>query len=298
MQGLAAAERSHQGSVTYASERRQMRAHPRRYPETPADPIIVHPDVRRMLLTQKAFAEGGRMLVYYCALQVDIARSGNTADYRRSAKNRLALLTPVAKGFLSEAGVEAANLGIQIMGGYGFITASGMEQIARDVRITTIYEGTNGIQALDLLARKILGSSNELLTSFTEEILSFCRMHKREVGPMSIVLQGLAEEWLRLVEDIAANSRQDPDSVGGAAFDHLMFAGYVTLAYFWVQAALVSKQKLADSETGNTFCTSKIATAEFYFRRILPRARLHAELARCDSSSLMNLRDAQFRTGC
>jgi hypothetical protein len=297
MQGLAAAERSLQGAARYALERRQMRATPRRLPDAPSDPIVAHPDVRRMLLTQKALAEGGRMLVYDCAQQVDVAAHGVCRESRDRAESRLALLTPIAKGFLSEVGIEAANLGIQVLGGYGYITGSGMEQIARDVRITAIYEGTNGIQALDLLERKILGNSGAVLSSFVGEILAFCRDNERDLRSMCEALAAHANGWLDLVEAIKRKSSQDGNMIGASAHDHMMFAGYVTLGYFWARAAVVARVRPPLSGEGKSFRQAKLATARFYFERLLPRAKVHAELAGRDSSALMNLEDEEFLAG-
>ncbi|MCP3703954.1 MAG: acyl-CoA dehydrogenase, partial [Alteromonas sp.] len=165
---------SFQKALSYAKERLQMRAPKRKFPEKTADPIIVHPDVRRMLLTQKAFAEGGRVLNYRCCQLVDITLGNSSDEEKYNAETLLAVLTPIAKGFLSEVSLEATSLGIQILGGHGFIKESGLEQECRDTRITTLYEGTTGIQGLDLLGRKVIASGGEILKPFAEEIRSFC----------------------------------------------------------------------------------------------------------------------------
>ncbi|AMC99617.1 acyl-CoA dehydrogenase family protein [Halomonas chromatireducens] len=176
IQGLGLAEASFQNALAYARDRLQMRAlSGPQAPDKPADPIIVHPDVRRMLLTQKAFAEGGRMLVLYTAQMLDIVEHGQDAAEREQAEVLLGLLTPIVKAFLTEVGFEATNEGVQVFGGHGFIQEWGMEQLVRDARITRLYEGTTGIQALDLLGRKVLMSQGETLKVFTKQIHKFCQ---------------------------------------------------------------------------------------------------------------------------
>lgn len=289
-QGHAAIELSFQGALSYAKERLQMRAPVRKSPDKAADPIIVHPDVRRMLLTQKALAEGGRVLNYYCAQQVDIAHVSPDAAQRERAEALLALLTPIAKGFLTEMGMEAANYGIQVLGGHGYISEWGMEQIARDVRITAIYEGTNGIQGVDLLGRKVLASGGKILQPFVSEIRDF--IHANSDKPaMQVFLPTLAakvDEWIVLTNDIGAAASDNLDEINAAAFDYLMYAGYVATAYFLAKSALFA------SEQDGEFYRAKMDTVRFYYQRVLPRTDTLASTMRSGAANLMQLDEAHF----
>lgn len=262
-----AIERSYQGAIEYARERLQMRAPVRRNPDKPADPIIVHPDVRRMLLTQRAFAQGGRLLNLFCAQQVDIANVGGD-EQKEQAESLLALLTPIAKGFVTEVANEAASYGIQVFGGHGYISEWGMEQIARDVRVTSIYEGTTGIQGLDLLGRKILATEGKLLEPFLAKVKAFIGRHRddSELGPLIDVLSTKVDEWVTLTREIGEKAMQDPDEINASAYDYLMYSGYVVIAYFLAHSAAA-----ALAGTDNEFHRAKIDTARFYFSRLLPR---------------------------
>ncbi|HEY9119769.1 MAG TPA: acyl-CoA dehydrogenase family protein, partial [Marinobacter sp.] len=198
IQGLGAAELGFQGSLAYAKDRLAMRSlSGAKNPEGIADPIIVHPDVRRMLLTQKAVAEGARALIYLTAQQADIVHSGKTEEERKAADEALGFLTPIAKAFLTEIGYEAANLGMQVFGGHGFISEWGMEQNVRDARIGMIYEGTTGIQALDLLGRKVLMTQGESLKGFTKQVHVFCKENadNEQLKEFIEPLAALNKEW-------------------------------------------------------------------------------------------------------
>ncbi len=300
LQGLAAAERALQGATRYARERLQMRSlSGAKAPDKPADPIIVHPDVRRMLLTIKAFAEGGRALMYFCAKQADIALRSQDEAARDQAESLLALLTPIAKGFLTEAGFESADLGMQVRGGHGYISEWGMEQNLRDARIAPIYEGTNGIQALDLLGRKVLGSQGKTLMSFTKIIHKFCKANegneaiKHLVGPLS----QLNREWGEMTMQVGMAAMNDRDEAGAAAMDFLMYSGYVTLAYFWAAAARVAAEKLAAGAAEAGFYRAKLQTARFYFQRILPRTRAHLASIQSGAANLLDMEEADFLIG-
>ena len=273
VQGLAHAELAFQGSLKYARERLAMRSiSGPKNPDGPADPIIVHPDVRRMLLTQKAIAEGSRAFIYFLGQQSDIEERGDEAASKEAA-DLMSLLTPIAKAFITETGYEAANLGVQIYGGHGFIKEWGMEQIVRDARIAMLYEGTTGIQALDLIGRKVLGSGGKLLMGFTKLIHQFCEEHKDNgVGAFVEPLAYYNKEWGELTMKIGEAAMENPDEAGAAAVDYLMYAGYVTLAYFWAQMAAVAHEKLEEGGDDKAFYEAKIHTAHFYFDRILPRA--------------------------
>ena len=281
VQGLAASEGAFQGALTYAKDRLAMRSLTGpKAPEKEADPIIVHPAVRNMLLTQKAFAEGGRALVYLLSLHADVVEQGATEEERKSSDNILSLLTPIAKAFLTETGSESAKHGVQVFGGHGFISEHGMEQIVRDTRIACLYEGTTEIQALDLLGRKVLGTQGAMLKDFTKIIHKFVEANKDNAAMKEFVepLAALNKEWGDLTMQIGMKAMQNPDEVGAAAVDYLYFSGYVTLAYLWARMALVAQETLAAGTTDVDFYNAKVTTARFYFKKILPRVRSHVDV--------------------
>jgi alkylation response protein AidB-like acyl-CoA dehydrogenase len=288
IQGLAHAEQSFQGALAYAKERLAMRSltGPKN-PDGPADPIIVHPDVRRMLLTQKAIAEGSRALIYFLAQQGDIVTRG-TEEQAKAADDLMALLTPIAKAFVTELGFEAANHGVQVFGGHGFIREWGMEQIVRDSRIAMLYEGTTGIQAIDLLGRKVLGSGGKLLLGFAAMIDEFCEAHEEgEEADLVKVVKAYKDEWLGLSMQIGEAAMENPDEAGAAAVDYLMYSGYVTLAFFWARMAVLARQKIAAAEGDVSFYEAKLMTARFYFDRLLPRTETHKKAMLSGAENLM-----------
>ena len=296
MQGLAHSELAFQGALSYARERLQMRAlSGPKNPDGPADPIIVHPDVRRMLLTQKAFAEGGRMLLYYAAKLLDVTAHGSESD-RAHADAKLALLTPIAKAFLTETGFESANHGIQVLGGHGYIQEWGMEQNVRDSRISMLYEGTTGIQALDLLGRKVLGSQGELLKGFLNEVHVFCGAHSDNPAMAEFVgaLAQKLQEWGEVTQQLGANALKDPEEIGAASVDYLMYSGYIVSAWFWAQAAAIALQKIDDDDDGTGFYAAKLDTARFYFQRLLPRTEGHKAAMLSGAGNLMSLDAEHF----
>jgi len=295
MEGSAAAEASFQGALAYAKDRLQMRSISGvKNPEGPADPIIVHPDVRRMLLTQKSIAEGGRALIGYLSQLVDVTHAEKNEAVKTLAETKLALLTPIAKAMLSELGFECTSHGVQIFGGHGFIKEWGMEQLMRDTKISCLYEGTTGIQALDLLARKILGSKGQVLQPFISDISVFCRDNIDNQAMNSYVtsLTSYCEQWQQITAEVGQKSMSNADEIGGASVDYLMFAGYVTLAYFWAKMASVAHTKL-DSDD-KAFYQAKINTANFYFQRILPRAQGHAACIEGGVDSMMAMASEDF----
>lgn len=297
LQGLAHAELGFQGSLAYARDRLQMRSLTGvKAPDKAADPIIVHPDVRRMLLTQKAFAEGGRALVYFAAQQVDKVSLSDSEEERQQADALLSFLTPIAKAFLTEVGFESANLGLQCFGGHGYISEWGMEQNVRDSRISMLYEGTTGIQALDLLGRKVLMSQGEALKSFTKIVHKFCKEQEgnAEMDAYCAPLAAINKEWGELTMKIGMSAMQNKDEVGAASVDYLMYSGYTVLAYFWARSALVAQQKLAQGGSEAAFYNAKLATANFYFARILPRTRTLAETMTSGADNLMALAADDF----
>ncbi|MEM1110785.1 MAG: acyl-CoA dehydrogenase C-terminal domain-containing protein [Pseudomonadota bacterium] len=295
IQGLAHAELSLQGALDYARDRLAMRSltGPKN-PDGPADPIIVHPDVRRMLLTQKAFVEGIRPFLYYLAMLGDVLDHGSEEEAKK-ADDLLAFLTPIAKAFATEVGFESANLGLQVYGGHGFIKEWGMEQIVRDARIASLYEGTTGIQAMDLIGRKVLGSGGKLLLGFTENIDQFCDAHSDEADAVYInELKRYKDEWIDVSMQIGEKAMQNADEAGAAAVDYLMYSGYVTLAYFWARSAVLARQKIAEADGDASFYEAKLMTAEFYFERILPRTLAHKEALQSGAENLMQMPEAMF----
>ena len=292
VQGLAAAEGSFQGALRYAKERLAMRSLSGiKAPDQEADPIIVHPAVRQMLLTQKAFAEGGRALIYDLAQYADLVEKSPDAATREKADNILSLLTPIAKAFLTETGYEAANKGVQVFGGHGFIAEHGMEQIVRDTRIACLYEGTTEIQAIDLLGRKVLGSKGKLLQDFSKVMQSFIDTQQDQAN-MQEFIQPLSD-WMKklgqVTKNIAQRAEQNPDEVGAAAVDYLYFAGYVTLAYYWARMAATAQHALNNSSNDTAFYQAKIRTAQFYFDKLLPRVNAHIAIIDTGAASLMQL---------
>jgi alkylation response protein AidB-like acyl-CoA dehydrogenase len=299
IQGLSVAESALQRAVAYATERLQMRSlSGAKNPDGPADPIIVHPDVRRMLLTQKAFAEGNRAFLYWLLQQVDNSESADT-ELRERAEWCLELLTPIAKAFVTETGLECAHLALQCFGGHGYIREHGVEQIVRDARISTVYEGTTGIQALDLLGRKVLGDGGQNLQRLAELIIKDCapRRERPELADMVDQLGALMQELGELTQQIGGRAGKDPDEVGAAAVDYLMFCGYVVLAWFWVQMADVALQKLESGVEDDGFYRAKLQTARFYFERILPRTLTHAAVLRSGAQNVMEMSADDFYFG-
>ncbi|MGQ7274320.1 acyl-CoA dehydrogenase C-terminal domain-containing protein [Marinobacter sp. V034] len=297
IQGLGSAELGFQGSLAYSKDRLAMRSltGPKNT-DGPADPIIVHPDVRRMLLTQKSVAEGARALIYLAAQQVDIVHSGKTEEERKEADELLGFLTPIAKAFLTEIGYESANLGMQVFGGHGYIAEWGMEQNVRDSRIGMIYEGTTGIQALDLLGRKVLMTQGEALKVFTKKVHVFCKENADNEQLKEFVepLQALNKEWGDLTMKVGMNAMKNRDEVGSASVDYLMYSGYAVFAYLWAQMAKVALDKMAEGTQEEAFYNAKVLTARFYFKRLLPRTKGHAETMLAGSDTLMDMPEDAF----
>jgi hypothetical protein len=293
LQGLGLSERALQNALRYARERLQMRAlSGAKFPEKAADPIIVHPDVRRMLLTQKALIEGSRLLGYHATIALDVAERGADDTEREQAEALLGFLTPIVKACITEWSIECTYHALQCFGGHGYIAEWGMEQLARDARITTLYEGTTGIQALDLMGRKTMQLKGAGLKVFLGMIETFCREHAGDeslaefVGPLS----ALAQEWGRITREIGQRAAGDADEIGAAAWDYLFYSGYAALAYWWARSVAA-----ADASTHpQAFKDAKRETARFYFARILPRTRSHAEAIASGAAPLMRLSAEAF----
>jgi len=297
VQGLAASEISFQGALSYAKERLAMRSlSGPQYPEKNADPIIVHPAVRSMLMTQKAFSEGGRALAYFLAQHVDIVESSNDQEQQKHSDELLAFLTPIAKAFLTESGNESAKHGVQVFGGHGFIVEHGMEQIVRDARISTLYEGTTEIQSLDLLARKVLKSEGKLLKNMTDLIDQFiAQAQSNEVlRPYLEKLAELKQQWLSLTKSIAEKAKHNPEEIGAASVDYLYFSSYVVFAYLWARMAQVAHEKLESGTQEQAFYKAKLTTAKFFYQKLLHRTQSHAASIESGADAVMELDQDAF----
>ena len=293
LQGLALSERAYQNALSYARERLQMRAlSGAKFPDKPADPLIVHGDVRRMLLTQKSLIEGGRALGLYAATLVDIQHRSTDEHEVKRAEALVSFLTPIIKAMLTENANECTGLALQVYGGHGYIADNGMEQYARDARITTIYEGTTGIQALDLLGRKIMQQRGEGLQMFLEHVGEFCAQHAHDESLKDFIpkLSALVKEWGDATQAIGMRAVSNADEIGAAAFDYLMYSGYVALAWAWARSVAAAEA----SSQSDDFKQAKRLTARFYFDRILPRTRTHLVAMQAGGDSVFAVPDALF----
>lgn len=293
-QSLGLTEVAYQNAVAYAKDRLQMRAlSGPKAPDKPADPIIVHPDVRKMLLTARAFAEGGRMLQAYTVLQLDKALKSDDEDERKDADAEVALLTPIIKAFITDNGWLATSHCMQVFGGHGFIHEWGMEQFVRDARINMIYEGTNTIQSLDLLGRKVLGNNGATLKKFGKKIAAFIEEEGTNEAMQEFVnpLADLGDKVNKLTQELGMKAFGNPDEVGAAAVDYLRVVGHMTFAFFFAQAAKIA---LAKKDSGDPFYTAKLATARFYFAKLLPETATLIRTARAGLAPLMEMEEALF----
>ncbi|MES2868688.1 MAG: acyl-CoA dehydrogenase C-terminal domain-containing protein [Pseudomonadota bacterium] len=291
IQGLAQGERSYQSAVDYARERLQSRAPSGvQNPDKSADPIIVHPDVRRMLLTMKALNEGGRAFSSFVALQLDTAKYSEDAPTRERAQALVSLLTPLAKAFLTDRGLEVTLHGQMVFGGHGYIREWGQEQLVRDVRITQIYEGTNGIQALDLAGRKTVGSGGALYRLFADEVRQFIATASAELNEFTKPLAAAVDTLDELTAWLLDRAQNNPNEVGSASVEYLEVFGYTAYAYMWARMAKAAVGKQA----GDEFYVSKLGTARFYFARVLPRIHSLGVSLKAGSESLYLLDAAQF----
>ena len=293
MQSLGLTEVAYQNALIYAKDRLQMRSLTgAKEASKPADPIIVHPDVRRMLLTAKAYAEGGRAFSSYVALQIDKELNHPDEAIRAEAVDEVALLTPIIKAFLTDNGWISTSEAMQVYGGHGFISEWGMEQYVRDSRINMIYEGTNTIQSLDLLGRKILLDNGNKLRKFGEKIRVFIEENGTDEAMSEFItpLADLAEKVQKLTMEIGMKAFQNPDEVGAAAVPYLRVVGHLIYAYFFAKMAKIA---LAKQDGGDNFYKSKLGTARFYFGRLLPETAMLIRQARSGSANLMAL-DAEL----
>jgi hypothetical protein len=293
-QSLGLTEVAYQNAVAYAKDRIQMRAlSGPKAPDKPADPIIVHPDVRKMLLTARAYAEGGRALAMYCALLIDKELSSDDEDERQEAADLVALLTPIVKAFLTDNGWIATSHCLQVFGGHGYIHEWGMEQFVRDSRINMIYEGTNTVQSLDLLGRKVLADNGAKLKKFGKLIQQFVEDEGVNEAMQEFVnpLADLGEKVTKLTMELGMKAMGNADEVGAAAVDYLRICGHLTFAYFFARMAKIA---LAKQGSGDPFYTAKLATARFYFSKLLPETAGLIRSCRAGLAPLMAMDEALF----
>lgn len=292
VQGLGIGEVAYQNALAYARERLQSRAITgAKFPEKPADPIIEHADVRRMLLTMRAFTEGARALALEMALKIDLAHRHSDASVREEADDFVQLLTPVVKSHLTDGGFETASIAMQVLGGYGYIAEYGVEQYVRDARITMIYEGTNGVQALDLVGRKLPVSAGKYLRAFFHPVDKFIAENK-ENQAMAEFIKPLAKnlEYLQQATMyIAGAGLKNPDDAAAGAVEYQKMFATVALAHIWARQAKVAMEKLSqNTDTDTAFYQAKIDTARFYMQKILPQAGSLLQSIANGSKSVMN----------
>jgi alkylation response protein AidB-like acyl-CoA dehydrogenase len=289
IQGLGLTEVAYQNAVAYAKERLQSRSiSGPKAPDKPADPILVHADVRRMLLTQKAYVEGGRAFAYWIALTYDTSKTDPDPQVRAEADDLVSLFTPVVKAFLTDNANLCTNLALQVCGGHGYIHETGMDQYVRDARITTIYEGTNTIQSLDLLGRKVLLDGGAKLAKFGALVKAFLAQARETEGMAEFAepLAELAGKVERLTLELAGRALQSRDEVAAAAGDYLRVVGHLTFAYFWARAAQIA---LSHGASEDPIYAAKLATARFYFQRLLPEVEGLIASARSGAQNLFEL---------
>ncbi len=305
LQAICLSQAALQRSLEYANERLQMRSLTGpKMPDEPADPIMVHPDVRRLLLTQRAIAEGGRALVYFTGQIADRLTAGiEQDDSAQETEAMLEFLTPIVKGALTELGFESVNHAVQVFGGHGYVRETGVEEYVRDARITMIYEGTTQIQGLDLLGRKILLEQGAGMLVFLKQVNALIVALKGSSGQGSDDLIGFAsqlevitKQWGDIALDCAGRAQKNAEEVGAAGVDFLLYSGYVALAFCWGRIALVAQQRLSASsaaadagETDEKYLAGKLATARFFFARLLPRTAAHKAAIEAGAASLMEV---------
>jgi alkylation response protein AidB-like acyl-CoA dehydrogenase len=293
-QSLGLTEVAYQNAVVYAKDRLQMRSLSGvKAPDKAADPIIVHPDVRKMLLTARAYAEGGRALVMWTALQLDKELTSADADERKECGEMVALITPIIKAFLTDNGWIATSHCMQVYGGHGFIHEWGMEQYVRDARINMIYEGTNTVQSLDLLGRKVLADNGAKLRKFGKMVQDFVEEEGTNEAMQEFVnpLADLGEKVVKLTTEIGMKAFGNPDEVGAASVDYLRVCGHLVFGYFWARMAKVALEKQG---SGDTFYAAKLVTARFYFAKLMPETASLMRTARTGLKPLMDMEEAWF----
>jgi alkylation response protein AidB-like acyl-CoA dehydrogenase len=293
VQGLGLTEVAYQNAVAYAKERIQGRSLSGvKAPDKPADQIIFHADVRKMLLTARAYAEGGRAFAYWVALQADKQLAHADEEQRQFGADMMALMTPIVKAFMTDNGFRCASECMQVFGGHGYIREWGMEQFVRDARINMIYEGTNTIQSLDLLGRKVLMDNGAKLKKFGKMVQAFVEQHGTDPALSEFVtpLADLGDKVTKLTMEIGMKAFQNQDEAGAAAVDYLRIVGHLVYAYFWARMAQVALERIAaDGDRVEPFYVAKLATARFYFQRLLPETAYHIRAARSGAKGIMDL---------
>jgi len=297
IQGLGVGTAAYQAAVAYAKDRIQGRSlsGPKR-PDLAADPIIVHPDVRRMLMTMRAYTEGCRMLSMWVARALDAERHSPDAEVRQRAEDMTALMTPVVKALLTDLGHEAAHLAVQTYGGHGYIREHGVEQYARDARIAMIYEGTNGVQALDLVGRKLPAHGGRYLRSFFHPVAEFIEQHKAVPG-MEKMVDALEKAFGALqlaTATIAQKGMADPEEAGAASSDFLRLLGLVAMAYLFAKAAKIAGMKKMMDQDPDGFYAAKLVTVRFFYERILPQAVGLLTAIKAGKASTMDMPEEAF----
>jgi alkylation response protein AidB-like acyl-CoA dehydrogenase len=293
-QSLGLTEVAYQNAVSYAKDRLQMRSlSGPKAPDKPADPIIVHPDVRKMLLTARAYAEGARALALHTVLLLDQELASDDEDVRRACADEVALLTPVLKAFFTDNAWIATSHCMQVYGGHGYIAEWGMEQFVRDARINMIYEGTNTIQSLDLLGRKVLGDNGKKLKAFGKRIAEFVEEEGVSEDMQEFVnpLADLGDKVTKLTTELGMKAFGNADEVGAAAVDYLRVVGHLCFAYFFARMAKIALEK---KDSGDPFYAAKLATARFYFAKLLPEIAGLIRSARSGVAPLMAMEEEMF----
>ena len=298
LQGLAQGEAAYQNAVVYAKDRRQSRAlkESARDPDAKADPIIVHPDVRRMLMESKAWNEAGRALVLWGALQVDLTRRSPDEAERQRADDLLGLLTPVIKGYLTDKGFAAAVHAQQVLGGHGYIREHGLEQFVRDARITQIYEGTNGIQAMDLVGRKLPRDNGRAIRTFFELVGREIAAAKQSGDPAGVAaaLESALADLQAATIWLAHHAPEDPDNAGAGAYAFMDLMGLVSLGWMWLRMAAAAERALADGAEDSAFYKAKLMTARFYAERELPLSTGLRRKVEAGAETLMKMPEEAF----
>lgn len=289
-QSLGLTEVTYQNALAYAKDRIQMRSlSGPKAKDKPADPIIVHPDVRKMLLTAKAYAEGGRALAVFCAVLLDKSHYHPDEKTRKDSDEMLSLLTPIVKAFITDNGHISTNACMQVFGGHGFIKEWGMEQFVRDNRINMIYEGTNTIQSLDLLGRKVLGNNGATLKKFGKLVAALVEEEgvNEKMSEFITPIAILGDKVTKFTTELGFKGLQNPDEVGAAAVDYLRVVGHMVFGYFWARMAQVALREIANGNT-DQFYVAKLQTARFYFARLFPETATLMQTARTGSKVLLD----------
>lgn len=297
VQGLGVGEAAYQSAVWYAKDRLQGRSLSGvKNPDGPADPIIVHPDVRRMLMTMRANNEGCRAISAWVSRALDAEKHATDPEVKQRAEDFVALMTPVVKALFTDLGFESANLAVQVYGGHGYIAESGVEQYARDARIAMIYEGTNGIQALDLVGRKLPAHMGRYLRAFFHPVSQFIEANKGDetFGKMIEALEKAFGALQLSTATIAQKGMKDPEEGAAAATDYLRLTGLVAMAYCFAKSAMIAQRRLGEGTDEAAFYKSKLATAQFFFDRILPQATAAFLAIKSGKASMMALEAEAF----